>query len=472
MGSRIISKNARSLNGFEIADTIPTDGQILAYQQSSSKYIPSDSSGGGNISNSNLTFDGSYYADLNSNEWSIKNGSDSYFNIKSTGEFVLGRGAQNLSTSSQKYKNTIVGYDAETTAVNVYATVSVGNNATTSNNFAVAIGNNAISSGASSISILGTATKSDSIAIGKNTNATGNFRSICLGANSSATYNQTVAIGSTAQATHNYAQAFGTGANATQTSALAVGYLAKASAIQGIAIGTNNEVVLNHNNSIVIGSGVSNTAGNQLSSTATNQFVVGFDSINPTILIGATTDSYIKSTGNLSLETNTTVKGSDNAAATSGFKVTDVNNLSLLEVRNNGYLSLPSLPSLSAGVASGDVWSQNGTLRIGTATANIQTVATATTLTANIDVQKLVVTSALASALTIAAPTGTPIEGQELTFRIKDDGTARGLTWNAIFVDYTGSLPTTTVAGKTVYIGCKYNAVDTKWDVVAVQVQP
>ena len=46
------------------------------------------------------------------------------------------------------------------------------------------------------------------------------------------------------------------------------------------------------------------------------------------------------------------------------------------------------------------------------------------------------------------------------------------LTWNAIFTDYTGSLPTTTVANKTVYIGCKYNVVDTKWDVVAVQVQP
>ena len=85
------------------------------------------------------------------------------------------------------------------------------------------------------------------------------------------------------------------------------------------------------------------------------------------------------------------------------------------------------------------------------------------------------IVSALASALTIAVPTGVSssfYEGKELTFRIKDNGTARALTWNAIFVDYTGILPTTTVANKTVYIGCKYNAVDTKWDVVAVQAQP
>ena len=99
-------------------------------------------------------------------------------------------------------------------------------------------------------------------------------------------------------------------------------------------------------------------------------------------------------------------------------------------------------------------------------------VASASTITPDVDSSEMEIVSALAAALTIAAPTGTVHEGKELTFRIKDDGTARGLTWNAIFVDYTGSLPTTTVANKTVYIGCKYNAVDTKWDVVAVQVQP
>ena len=105
---------------------------------------------------------------------------------------------------------------------------------------------------------------------------------------------------------------------------------------------------------------------------------------------------------------------------------------------------------------------------------NIESVtqATATTLTPNIDTSTMEILSSLAAALTIAAPTGTPHEGQGLTFRFKDDGTARALTWNAIFEDYTGSLPTTTTAGKTVYIGCKYNLINTKWDVIAVQTQP
>ena len=80
--------------------------------------------------------------------------------------------------------------------------------------------------------------------------------------------------------------------------------------------------------------------------------------------------------------------------------------------------------------------------------------------------------TALATNATIAAPGGIPTDGQKLTLRIKDNGTARTLTWT------TGSggsyravgavLPTTTVANKTVYVGCIYTSADSRWDVVAV----
>lgn len=174
----------------------------------------------------------------------------------------------------------------------------------------------------------------------------------------------------------------------------------------------------------------------------------------------------------ISLQDDTLIKGSNNAVGTSGFKVTDINDNSLLDVKNNGKINASSLPTSSTGVGTGDVWSQNGTLRIGSATANIQTVATVTVLTPNADTTKMEIVSALSNTLTIASPTGTPTEAQELTFRIKDNGTARLVVWDAIFEDYTGSLPSTTIANKTVYVGCKYNAIDTKWDVVAVQNQP
>lgn len=99
-----------------------------------------------------------------------------------------------------------------------------------------------------------------------------------------------------------------------------------------------------------------------------------------------------------------------------------------------------------------------------------QTTSTAT-LTINSDLQDLGVITAQAAALTIAAPTGTPIQGQKLILRIKDNGTARGITWNAIFRALGTTLPTTTVINKTTYVGCIYNSTDTKWDVVVVNTE-
>jgi hypothetical protein len=77
--------------------------------------------------------------------------------------------------------------------------------------------------------------------------------------------------------------------------------------------------------------------------------------------------------------------------------------------------------------------------------------------------------TALATAPTFAAPSGTPADGNYLTIRIKDNGTARALTWNAIYRASTDqALPTTTVLSKTMYVGFRYNSADSKWDCMAV----
>ena len=80
--------------------------------------------------------------------------------------------------------------------------------------------------------------------------------------------------------------------------------------------------------------------------------------------------------------------------------------------------------------------------------------------------------SGLANALTINADAGTPTDGQRAIFRIKDDGTARALTWTTgsskAFRAIGVTLPTTTVVNKTVYVGCIYNTADSRWDAVAV----
>lgn len=97
--------------------------------------------------------------------------------------------------------------------------------------------------------------------------------------------------------------------------------------------------------------------------------------------------------------------------------------------------------------------------------------ASTSSLTIDSDITYQYSLTALAAALSIEAPTGTPFNGQDLLIRILDNGTARALTWNSIFRVIGVTLPTTTVISKTMYIACIYNSTDTKWDVIGVREQ-
>ena len=96
-------------------------------------------------------------------------------------------------------------------------------------------------------------------------------------------------------------------------------------------------------------------------------------------------------------------------------------------------------------------------------------IATATTLTPNIDENEQEIVTDLASALTIAAPTGTPSTGMKLVIRLTDNGTNRALTWNVIYRAIGVTLPTTTTANKILYVGCIYDEAGSKWDAVAIK---
>lgn len=99
------------------------------------------------------------------------------------------------------------------------------------------------------------------------------------------------------------------------------------------------------------------------------------------------------------------------------------------------------------------------------------TATTATSLTPDISVGDIYCYTALASGLTINAPIGTPTNGDKLIFRLLDNGTGRALTWNGTYTAIGVTLPTTTTANKTTYVGCIYNSNNTRWDVIAVTTQ-
>ncbi len=107
------------------------------------------------------------------------------------------------------------------------------------------------------------------------------------------------------------------------------------------------------------------------------------------------------------------------------------------------------------------------------------TATTATSLTPDISAADQYSYTALASALTINASTGSPTTGDKLVFRILDNGTSRTITFTGgvsggfrpigVSLTVSGSNFTfPTVINKTTYFGCIYNATASRWDIVAV----
>ena len=98
------------------------------------------------------------------------------------------------------------------------------------------------------------------------------------------------------------------------------------------------------------------------------------------------------------------------------------------------------------------------------------TVTSTSTLTPDISIGDTFTITAQAAALSIANPSGTPINGQKMIIRIKDNGTARAITWSG--TQYRASsdlaLPTTTIINKTMYNGFIYNSSGSgTWDLLA-----
>lgn len=98
----------------------------------------------------------------------------------------------------------------------------------------------------------------------------------------------------------------------------------------------------------------------------------------------------------------------------------------------------------------------------------VQSAVSTATFTFNWSSNDIGVITAQSVALTVAEPTGTPSQGRPFILRVKDNGTARAITWNGIFRGVGVTLPTTTVANKTTYVSGYYNSTDTRVDIVGV----
>ena len=106
-------------------------------------------------------------------------------------------------------------------------------------------------------------------------------------------------------------------------------------------------------------------------------------------------------------------------------------------------------------------------------TVRVNNQASASTVTIDSNTYDMYIFSALATGLIFSA-SSLGVNGRKILIRIKDDGTARSLTWTSGTNGFRSiglTLPTTTVVGKTIYVGLVYNAEDQVWDAIAYTIQ-
>lgn len=142
-------------------------------------------------------------------------------------------------------------------------------------------------------------------------------------------------------------------------------------------------------------------------------------------------------------------------------------------------------PGAGIAVSTGSAWTTSLTAPSGTIVGTsdtqtltnkrvnprVQSVSSASTVTPAGNSDDMVDITAQAASLTMAAPSGTPVNGQKLIIRIKDNGTSRSISWNAAYSAAGATLPTATTAGKWMTIGLIYNSTAAVWQCVAAVVQ-
>jgi hypothetical protein len=270
------------------------------------------------------------------------------------------------------------------------------------------------------------------------------------------------------------APALGTPASATLTNATGLP-VAGVSGVAASSLIGNAGTVSGVAGAITIGTGLSLSTAGTLSASG------GTGTVTSVSLSGGTTGLTV--TGSPITAAGTITLGGTLAAANGGTGVTTstgsgsvvlgdgptLSSPTIGTILNTGTLTLPTTTDTLVG-QGGTVTLSNKriTPRVGAVTATGTITPTGDT----VDQYNIVATGALA----IAAPSGTPTDGQKLMLRIKNNGTvtSQGITWATGAGAYRAigaTLPTATPSSATTgvqYVGCLYNSSDGFWDVLAV----
>lgn len=153
-----------------------------------------------------------------------------------------------------------------------------------------------------------------------------------------------------------------------------------------------------------------------------------------------------------------------NVAATGAIRITNI-----FALAYDSSLLASSFMPLGGGTLYGGLNLSNNAITNARVTPRITTInAPGATPTVATDSYDQINYTGLAAAITGFTVTGTPTDGQKLMIRLKDNGTARAITWGSSFAaSGISALPTTTVISKTHLVGFIYDSATAKWVCVA-----
>jgi hypothetical protein len=359
---------------------------------------------------------------------------------------------------SQTTGNTIIGGTTQTGLIQVgrstaNQTVSIANGATTSGNTKIVnIGTDGLSGSNTTINI-GSSLGTGSVTINQPTTVSTN--TFTVGTAAYVVANGNIGIGNTApDARLTVTGTANVSGNVVIGGMLTVGANLNVSNTAELVFAANAGIVAN---------GSLGTAGQALFSNGTSIY---WD----TVAAGVNVAAQFSWTNTHSFAANLTIGSTSELIIANGAGIIA-----------NGSLGTAAQVLSSNGV--GVYWADGGISASGTATLTnkridprVFSTASATSVTPDISTTDMYVYTALSTAITVNASTGgSPVDGNKMTFRFKDNGTARGITWTTSgsnsFRAVGVTLPTTTVINKVTYVGCIYNAAESFWDVVAVLTQ-
>lgn len=91
-------------------------------------------------------------------------------------------------------------------------------------------------------------------------------------------------------------------------------------------------------------------------------------------------------------------------------------------------------------------------------------ITSSASITPNADTTDILSITALAVGTTISNPSGTPVDGQRIYFRILDDGNSQTVTWGGQYQTADGyTLPSATEAAHILFLGAIYDLGNDTW---------